>query len=133
MTEVTTYSIVRLKPLQGLIEKCRNNAWDVDEVVKTFDLENYSYFWFETIQMTRTDENDIITFNSEVTDVSGKYFINAYIEEYSDVCVNNQMLAQQMTNMGWTHIVRNVGLKNYWTHRFDPENDKLISLNGKIE
>jgi len=94
-------------------------------------LEKYRYFWFESMQMTRTQKDNNITFVGKVLYRSGKFFINAFIEEYCDVVVNNQELAKQMTNLGWTHIVKNIGVKEYWIERFDPEKDRLVEYNGK--
>jgi len=136
METITTYSIVRLKPLHGVqIERLRlpdrefpDCPWDWDEVAKMVDLENYRYFWFETIQMTRTHEDNMLTFVSKVVARSGNYFINAYIEEYDDVVVHNQALANQMANLGLTHIVRSVAVDDYWTEMFDPKNDKLVEI-----
>jgi hypothetical protein len=82
--------------------------------------------------MTKEQEDGCLTIRTEVIDNSGKFFINGYIEEYADVLVNNKHLAQQMTNLGWTHIVRNIGSDSYWTERFNPSCDKLVDFKGNI-
>ena len=140
METITTYTLVRLRPLQGAqIEKHRilTSGWDswsdlVSDVASIVDLENYCYFWFESIEQSRVDEGNMITFRTNVWQHSGKYFINAYIEEYEDVCVNNKELAFQMTNLDCTHIVRSVALNKddraCWTEMFDPEKDQLINI-----
>ena len=126
MKTITTYNIVRLKPLTGVItEKYRVDTWNVAHVETLVDLKYYRYLWFEEVETTRTDKDDAITFCSKVLNRSCNYFINAYVETYEDVLVNDANLAQQIMGMGWTHVVK--GVNNNWIERFDKE-DKLIEV-----
>ena len=141
MKTVTEYSLVRLQTLGGVqVEKHRlpdgmswmDTVWDwePDWIASIVDLKNYRYLWFEDIEQTRISDDGIITFTSPVLRHSGKYFINAFVETYQDVLINNRELAKQMTNLDWTHIVK--GIDQHWTEHFDPERDRLICQNGKL-
>lgn len=132
------YNIVRLRPINSVqVVKFRmpevegiECPWSVDYVTSVADLQDYRYFWFETVKMTKEYFEGGVTVQTEVVAQSGKFFVNAYIEEYDDVVVNNQGLAKQMENLGWTHIAKNIGVKSYWTEVFDPNKDKVVDFNG---
>jgi hypothetical protein len=133
-TEVR-YSLARLRPVNGVKikrVKLERLEWSIEEVISQVDPRKYRYLWFETIDLKTTYEEDRITCVPTIGQRSPKYFINAYVETYEDVCINNSTVAKQMTNLGWTHIVRNIGEVNLWTERFDPECDKLIDLKGEL-
>lgn len=132
------YNIVRLRPINGVqVVKFRmpevegiECPWSVDYVTSLAELQDYRYFWFETVKMTKEYFEGGVTVQTEVVAQSGKFFVNAYIEEYDDVVVNNQGLAKQMENLGWTHIAKNIGVKSCWTEVFDPNKDKVVDFNG---
>ena len=133
--ELKRYVVARVKPING-VQLTRvvmpNLQRSILEVVAAVDLENFRYFYFETIDMETRRGEGMLTCKTNVWQRSENFFINAYIETYEDVCVNNQHLASQMNNLGWTHIVRNLGCENYWVEKFDPDCDKIIDLQGNL-
>lgn len=130
------YVVARLKPIiNAQNERVRLNSLGttgeyVAELLSYVDLENYKYFWFETIDSTLKYSSGMMTCRTNVWQRSGNHFVNAYIEEYSDVQVNDPELAKRMTNLGWTHIARNLGEKHLWSEVFNPQEDKLVDLRG---
>lgn len=134
MIESIKYTRLRFVPIQGTTHtkfQFDYGTRGLDKVVPLVDLQNYKYFFFEDRESIISKKNGIITVQPKIIASSGKYFIDAYIEPYEDVLINNQVLANKMKEYGWKHIVR--GIKHYWTEVFDEECDKLISINGEIE
>ena len=139
ITEEKRYVIARLRPINGVQDTkvvMHNLEWSIAEVMAAVDLADYRYFWFETIDMLVERDEGRVTCIPHIKMESVKFFINAYVEEYADVCVNNKELAFQMTNLNWTHIVRSIALNKddnaCWTEKFDPLCDKIVDLKGRV-
>jgi hypothetical protein len=133
-SETKNYCIAHLKLLIGShFKKIRlNTHYDLHDLLSQIDIQEYRYFWFEEIKQIITRDDGIITYESQILSESPRFFINAYVETYEDVLVNNKHLATQMQNLGWTHIVRNISVDNYWTEPFRDGYDKLIDAKGNI-
>ena len=135
-TVESRYVIARLKPITGVqnerirLDGLGTTGEHVAELLTRVDLENYRCFWFETVDSTVKYSSGMMTCRTNVWQRSGNHFVNAYIEEYGDVQVNNPELAKQMTNLGWTHIARDIGEKHLWSEVFNPQEDKLVDLRG---
>ena len=104
--------------------------WSIAELMAATDLSEYRFFIFQTIDLTTERDDGIMTCRTRLWQESGKFFINAFVEEYADVLVNNRELAERMTDLGWTHIARSVAVDRYWTEVYDPEEDQLVETNG---
>ena len=134
MIEEIQYTVARFTPLPGnsiVKHKFDFGERDIKKAITLVDLNDYKYFWFEDRKNIIGKSGGVITVESVKTFQCGTYFIDAYIETYEDVLVNNKLLADKMDEFGWTHIVR--GINDYWTEIFRPDFDKLISLRGEIE
>ena len=125
MESTTKYNIVRLKPIQGAMTERHRlpDLWNTEYVETLVDLKNYRFFWFEEVETVRTIEDGVLTFRSKVLNRSSNYFINAFVETYEDILVNNENLAQQIVGLGWTHVVK--GVNHNWIEKFNKD-DKLI-------
>ena len=129
MNTETQYDIVRLKFEQGMRwDKHRVPDWTPDYVCSLVDLKDYRYFWFESIETTRTLENGILTFRSKVLSTSGKFFINSFVETYEDVLVHDRELGERMTGLNWKHVVRSTSNESCWIEQFVDGEDILIEV-----
>lgn len=127
------YCIARLKELtSNQVKKIKLDVpyYSLQDLLSQIDLKDYKYFWFEQTELIVTKNDYMISYDIKVLNKSETFFINAYVETYEDVLVKDPMLAQQMTNLGWTHIVRNIGTENNWVEQFLDGVDKIVDLNG---
>jgi len=121
---IETYKLVRFRPLGSMLTtKFRIDDWDVQHVVTLVDLSEYRYFWFETIESIVTRSDGAFHVKKTILQKSERVFINAFVETYADVLVNNRELAERMTDMNWTHVVK--GVNQHWIERFE-EGDSLL-------